>query len=265
MSANLLVMSMLLTAIPEMNGKVAEVWNSYLAGDFGQVNQQVVILTSSSEINDLDKAILWLTLGCSEAMLGNNEQSAIAFSKSLEHHSELSVTAADLPPPVWSIYREVKSQFKPKLIEALPTVENKNITAKKKLSQPVLNVSKNGEYLLKTSALKSLIFPGWGHLSEGRETGKYIITAEIVLISGYIFAAIQTAEARDEYLKARDHRIIEERYEKYNDLSRLSKSLAIGAVGAYLIAQFDYFGKRDSAFYSLKLNNPYLLSFSISM
>ena len=107
MTPFILVIALYFASIPEMTSPVADVWNTYLAGDFSGVSRQVHELTFSADINDRDKAILLLTLGCSAAMQGDSTIAAEAFTRSLEFYPDLGLTAADLPPPVWMIYHAV--------------------------------------------------------------------------------------------------------------------------------------------------------------
>jgi len=272
MTLSTLILALQFVALPEMNGDVADVWNTYMAGDFRRVNQQVIALSNSSAIRDRDKAILWLTLGCSEAMLGNTEHSAEAFTRSLGYHSDFGITSSDLPPPVWAIYQQVKQDYQIEIDNSIAQsdavdVDSETLTKiEGKLPiKSIHDVGKTIKHPYKSSAIKSVIFPGWGQLSDGRGSGKYIIATEIVLVTGFIVTAMQTSHAREDYLKERVPESIEDKYSKYNNLSRLSTALAFTSVGAYLLAQLDYFGKQNQSVISNGHQTQYLLSVSFTM
>jgi len=272
MTLGTLIFALYIAMLPDMDGDVAIVWNTYQLGDFRGVSQQVSTLAYSPEISDYDRAILWLTLGCSEAMLGNLKLAAEAFIQSMEYQSDLGITSSDLPPPVWAVYQQVKHDFNIEIdkVKAKPNMDNEhpdiiNEVAEKPPMERIQDMANIADYSAKPSAPKSIIFPGWGQWSDGRRSGKYIIVTELALITGYIAASIQTKKAKDEYLKARVPAIIEVKYDKYNNLSRLSKALAIASVGTYLLAQFDYFGIQKLNLMSLSYQPHYFLTISVTM
>jgi len=272
MTSFVLIITLSLAALPEMTGVVADVWNTYLAGDFKHVNLRVSALADSPEVNNHDKAILMLTLGCSEAMQGNKSAAAEAFARSLDLNPDLGVTSTDLPPPVWEIYHTVVLKLQREKVNLLPVREanqgpNENTSGDTEIGEdiPVTIVNQPANSSRNSTALKSVIFPGWGHLSDGRRLGSFIIAAEIALITGFIVTSSQASQARDDYVNAREPSIIEDRYAEYNNLFRISRALGIASAATYLLAQYDYFGHEKNGNITLSYHSAYLLSISLAL
>ena len=89
--------------------------------------------------------------------------------------------------------------------------------------------------------VKSLLYPGWGHLSEGRRRGTLFAGVEAVWLTGWILSAVAADNARDEYLQARSPEQISERYDRYNNYWRLAWGFGLAALATYIVAQFDFF------------------------
>ena len=92
-----------------------------------------------------------------------------------------------------------------------------------------------------SATLKSLVFPGWGHLSEGRKSGFLYAGIEAAALTGLLISALAADRTRDDYLAARSEPDISDRYSTYNRYYQLSWGFALIAVSNYLIAQADFF------------------------
>ena len=90
------------------------------------------------------------------------------------------------------------------------------------------------------ATLRSIILPGWGQLYKNDKRKGYILvgsTATVILTTA-LFHFVQK-EAHDQYLKASDPKIIEQKYDKYNSFYKLRNNTALLAGGIWLYAFFD--------------------------
>lgn len=90
------------------------------------------------------------------------------------------------------------------------------------------------------ATLRSMILPGWGQLYKNDKIKGYILVGSTtaVTLATALFHVLQK-NAHDEYLKATDPNIIEQKYDKYNSFYKLRNNTALVAGGIWLYAFFD--------------------------
>ena len=94
-------------SVPALSGPAEEAWEAYLAGDFETVEAIVTESVADTSIDIKAHARLYLVLGCSDAMRGRDRTAAAEFEQALILDPTIKLTAADIPPPVWRVFKTV--------------------------------------------------------------------------------------------------------------------------------------------------------------
>ncbi len=214
-----------------------EVWDAYLAGDFARVAQLVQSAISDTALEAGKKAHLYFTFGCSNAMQGNNAAAAEAFKLAFAMNPRLHYESLELPPPVWKIFKSIQDSVQSQQqINLKPIPETAAKTTRidtVRIVEPL--------YHGRSTVIRSLAFPGWGHLHEGSRRGYKYIIGESILLASLAYSLQMTWEARDDYSRSRSAADVERYYARYNNRYRISWGLGASAVALYLFAQWDLF------------------------
>ena len=90
------------------------------------------------------------------------------------------------------------------------------------------------------ATLRSMIIPGWGQLYKNDKTKGYILIGSTASVAAatVIFHVLQK-DFHNQYLKATDPKIIEQKYDKYNSFYKLRNNTALVAGGIWLYSFFD--------------------------
>jgi hypothetical protein len=90
------------------------------------------------------------------------------------------------------------------------------------------------------ATLRSMVLPGWGQLYKNDKTKGYILIGSTasVAVATVIFHVLHK-DFHNQYLKATDPKIIEQKYDKYNSFYKLRNNTALVAGGIWLYAFFD--------------------------
>ncbi len=229
-------------------GPAEDSWNAYLTGNFEEVQKIAFNVKSNRSISDSIKAETHIILGCSFALTGDTAAASRAFRASLTWNSALKRTAVELPPPAWKLFKPIRESI-PFPLESADSIDVERMTVFNEAGG--LNLPGDTIIITDTvfvsefdpnnsnSMVKSFIFPGWGHLSQGNHSGYVFATVQLVTISAGIYFSLKSAGYRDDYLSARNVDVINESYEKYNRNYRLAYGFGIAALTNYIITQID--------------------------
>lgn len=236
------ILLLLSTVAFAANNDIAEqAWEHWLRGDFAEVQSLARQFATDTTLVAETRAKILMALGCVEAMQGNRNSSMNAIEQAFRLYPYLSYSSAMLPPPVWSIYNPIagrlgKSQDADSLSITIPIDPDTQQTL---FVRDTLWV-KQPSYE-RSSAIRSLLLPGWGHLSEGRSKGALWSVAQGAMLASWIYVIIETKQARKDYNSATTD--FDAKYERYNDFYRLSWALSTANLGLYLTIQYDFFGR----------------------
>lgn len=235
---------------PGFAGPAEEAWEAYLTGNFDLVKKISAASVADSTLSQVELARVFLALGSSEAMQGHDSSSIIAFESALKSDPTINLTPSDLPPPVWRLYAPVRQKIK-NLEESLQVSSIPDtVGIEPPINKPVIPVSGltiDTVYVFRplnhtrSASIRSLIFPGLGHLKEGRKRGLLFAGLEVVLVTGWVVSAIAAKDAREDYLGARNPDDIDRHYDRYNSFYQLSWGFTATALATYIASQVDFF------------------------
>lgn len=233
-----LLLVLVFTVSPAKAGPAEEAWEAYIRGDFSLVTAIVNKHVNNTNLTSVEKAKLYLALGCSDALLGREASATAAFERSLVLNSALILTEADLPPPAWTLFKPVQErQGINNSLRLIPTFSAEQLPKPVKPDTIRILFPAGRD---KSSLIKSMLLPGWGHLSEGERRGYVFLGAEFAVVSGLIYSAARAKDARGKYLKARDIEQIDKYYNRYNRYYNLTWGFGAAAVVVYFLTQLDF-------------------------
>ncbi len=229
-------------------------WEAYLTGDFTRVETIFRAAVEDTSISDRQLARVYLAMGCADAMLKRAPDAATMFETALKLDPRMRLTDSDLPPPVWRIFQPIQER----IVRA--GVDTLKVPAEPRVSRSAPPPDTDRELVPyrrgRAAVLKSLAFPGLGHLSEGKRRGFIYMGIETLAVGGWIASMVAADRAHDDYLKARTPREISTRYDRYNRLYRLSWGFGLVAAGTYIIAQYDFFSRPPPVGVALTCTTP---------
>ena len=245
-------------------GPADEAWEAYLVGDFDRVEQLVIEAEGSGSADTTQLARLYLTLGCADAIQGKDSVAVTSFEIALDLDPSIELSPSELPPPVWKIYESVRNRIPLPTSETVKRrLENRATTGAEPAAAdtPPTATRIDTAYIFKpvyrqpSAAVKSLVFPGWGHLTEGRRKGYIFAGIEAVAVTGLVVSALETSRNRDDYLAARDPAEIDAGYDSYNRSYRMTWGFAVVTAMVYLAAQVDFFSSSPPVPVSLSIDD----------
>jgi len=238
MKCYLIFMAMLIPLVV-CAGPADDAWDAWLVGDFDRVVTIAGRSGTDANLADSERSRIYFTLGCTEAMRGKDGFATVAFQKALDLNPALIVTQDELPPPVWRVFASIRER------QAVTTGKSqtplKEIAARVDTIRIPVAVTRS-----KAAAVRSLIAPGWGHITEGKQRGYWIAGSEAILTAGWIASAIASSSARSDYLKARSSSDISNKYKTYNTYYQLSWGFGLSALALYIGTQYDFFTSMPS-------------------
>ena len=222
-------------------GPAEDAWNAYLSGNFARVEQLTRSASGDTTLPNGELARVYLALGCSEAIRGRDIGAVDAFETALTLDATIEMTSTDLPPPVWRLFEPVRQRMREQV--AAPQTAAVSDTVIQHLSVVIPDTVELfvPVYRERTVALRSLLYPGWGHWVEDRRRGLIYAGVEALMVSGWIISARKADKARDDYLSARQPDEIATNYDRYNSYYRFAWGFAMGAIATYVAAQVDFF------------------------
>ncbi len=236
-----------------------DAWLAYLAGDFNHVAHIVQAGLSDTSLTSDQKAKLSFTLGCSHAMQNRDFAADDAFRIAFSFNPTLTHSSMELPPPVWRIFKPIQDSAQAKL-----TVDVKRVTESTGIKTRIdtLRVFEP-VYHEKATIIRSLAFPGWGHLYVGNRRGYRYVIGEAILLGGFAYSIKRLGDAHEDYSNARNSSDIAKYYSDYNLQYKTSWGLGAMVVGFYLFSQWDLFSHPPAI--SISSANPGCLQIGFNL
>jgi len=140
-------------------------------------------------------------------------------------------------PKIISFFNEVREEF------LKTNIQPEQVQKSEKDSILVVDKSLvlNEKIQFKNLLLKSLIIPGWGHLSyDGSSTKGWILTtASIINIGALVYYIVDTGKKEKDYLNQSDEQQIKTLYDKYDKSYKVRNLLITSLAAIWIYAQAD--------------------------
>jgi len=167
--------------------------------------------------------------------LGNIKSSLSTFIKILENDPDFQLNPQTTSPKIIEFFEEIRANFRQDSVipqQSSDLEEPKSTTEK----ENNLNLKDN----FNSAVLKSIILPGWGHLTRGSTTKGWVIGAlSLGSLSSAIYFTIDTHSKEEAYLNEINRSIIQSRYEEFNAVYKKRNVFIVAYAVVWLYTQID--------------------------
>lgn len=207
--------------------------------EFQSFNYQNVIsfseelLQEKSALNNDEIQQIYLLKGISHFSLSDERRARESFIELLKLDEEYEPDPVQVSPKIIRFFDDVKNEYEQIVAED----SNKQITKTDTIfvKEPVY-VESN----LKEVLVRSVVLPGWGHLYSGNKfKGVLLTTASVGLIGASVYYAIDARNKEKEYLSETQSKLIQQKYEDYNNSYKLRNIFLFSYLAVWLYSQSD--------------------------
>lgn len=214
--------------------------------EYSKVISKSEQLLKDENISDSLRIEVYLMRAISHYSLGNLEDTKTSFQDILLINRKFNPNPSQVSPVLVAIFDEVKRDYDRQNPQPLDPLQN----VKTDLSQPVIDYDH-----FKTSALKNLLVPGWGHISVGNTTKGLITTGVVALNFIMMLNSISnTNEKESAYLNEKNQALIETKFSQYNSSYKTRNLLITSFAVVWLYSQIDFL------FFSSPVSEPQKLN-----
>lgn len=147
--------------------------------------------------------------------LGKEKEAEKAFNTVLTLHPNLELDPVTVSPKIIDFFNGLKQENTTTISNTI-NLENKYILV---------------EDPRPSSALRSLILPGWGQYYKGEKNKSYIVFSVFTLNStALIISLIKEKSSRDDYLNSKEANTIQSKYDTYNSWSKTRQYLTYSEI-----------------------------------
>ncbi len=208
---------------PSTDSTIAQIKQLFDNGSYISAELQARRVLEDKRVSDSARVQLEKYLGFALVAEGRNESAIEHFIKALRLDSSLTLDPVLTSPKILSVFDTAKQEFR----------------AHEK--SPVLT-GRAGVVRRREATFRSLIFPGWDQLHQGRSTKGFILLgAGAAAALSAIASDILRQNARTDYLNASTPALAESRYKTYNLYYKTEFYSVSAFIVIYLYSEFDAF------------------------
>jgi hypothetical protein len=214
------------------DSSLTEIELSYISGQYLSAELDARRLLEQSGLTDSVKIQLEKWIAFSLIAQGKSGAAKERFITLLQMDDTFELDPVLTSPKILYVFNEARSAF---------IARRKNIAA---------DSLKNGWELQgrsgRTISFRTILFPGWEQLHQGRRTEGYLFaTAGAVTFASGIVMEFLRSNARQDYLQARSVNTIASAYDRY-DTYRKAEYYSFGAfIAVYILSEADVFLRSD--------------------
>ncbi|MDP4192101.1 MAG: hypothetical protein Q8858_11085 [Bacteroidota bacterium] len=249
----------------EQTSPIKQVREKFDNFEFGRVITLAdSVLLSVENISKEDRSELLRMKGISQYSLSDTIGAGKSFEEILMVFPAYSLDSLNNSPKIIAFFNSVKSRFRPPEKQEMKTSPNIINTF------PSVSLTEYNDRL-KNSLVRSIIFPGWGHLYYGNlPKGLILSSTAFASLSSFIYFLSDSKAKEKSYLNERDPFLISDKYDKYNSSNKM-KYISLSAYALiWLYSQADILFFSDDLFKSeikpdVKSTQPDMISFGFSI
>lgn len=167
--------------------------------------------------------------------LGNIKSSLSAFVKILGIDPNFQLNPQTTSPKIIELFEEIRATFR----QDSETPQQPG-DFKKPESTIGKENSPNPKDNFNSAVLKSILLPGWGHLSRGSTTKGWVIGAlSLGSLSSAIYFTIDTHSKEEAYLNEINRSLIQSRYDEFNAAYKKRNVFIVAYAAIWLYTQID--------------------------
>ena len=185
-------------------------------------NYALRLLINTDSLDTTERAKLHKYLGIVYIIQGREDEGKLEFTRWLALDSNGYMDSFNYPPRIVQIFQEAKAE---------------SATFSEIFPPPTLQRWKPSP----SSALKSVLVPGWGQIVQGKKRkGIYIFTAQAVSLSGWLVSEHNFDIADKAYHTETDPERFDKKYDIANNWNKARWSFIAASIAVYVFAQTDF-------------------------
>jgi hypothetical protein len=235
-----------------------------IENDYKSFRYEEVIKSADNllEVNSIPSGVkteLYMMKGISHFVILEDTLAKYSFLEILKIDPSYSPDSIIISPKIVKFFNEIKENY------AWYYVPKETIP-----EEPVINISiadslKVYNNKFRSSVIRSLIFPGLGHLFLDKEIGWYLTVPAALSFISSVYFIINTENRRSDYLVEQNPTEISGKYKAYNSSYKL-RNVSITIFGViWLFSQFDILNSDYITAEPIPGLNPYDQSVNISL
>jgi len=203
----------------------------------GAVDAANNLLTEKQNFSGEELIKIYVIKGIAHYSLGQLESAKISFTQILAVDENYNLDPVNISPKIVDFYNNIKDNYSPTVIPVEPV----EVTARVDTVIKTDTVFVKPNYApISGSIVKSIVLPGWGHLSTGDKTKGWLLTsASIAALGSMVYFIFDTDSKRDSYLNEIDRSLIEASYDKFDTSYKIRNTLIITYAAIWLYSQLD--------------------------
>lgn len=220
--------------VPAQQLSLDEIRNNYRSFNYSKVIELSQPLLSSNTLAKEEIIELQTMNAVSYYSLNDESSARKSFIEILKLDSNYSLDPAFISPKIITLFENTKKDFNQIYIEKQENI-NDDKRNEDNTGKPIQNHSANNSYLL-----QSIILPGWGHLSRGKNTKGVIIgAASLAALGSMIYYAVDASDKEKQYLNETVPVLIQQKYNSYNSSYKTRNTLIAAYAAIWLFTQLD--------------------------
>ena len=223
---------------PQQKTDIANIRTLYESFEYKEVIKlSDSVLTEKGKLNKSDLIEILMMKAVSHYVLAEEPQVRRCFIDMLKIDRHLELDSEKVSPKIVSLFNDVKNDFIQTIPEQQKFIDNKQEDNNQLNYDPVLTKLQDQ----KNSIIRSILFPGWGHLYSNNITkGVIISSAALINLGSMIYFIIDANSKEKKYLNAIDENNIKSSYDIYNRSYKTRNLLISSMIGIYAYAQVDF-------------------------
>lgn len=213
----------------------------FLKKNYQSFNYTSVITTAekilrNNNIDEDTKIEIYTLKAASHFILNDQSNTRKSFIEILKLNDAFELNKTVYSPKLIKFFDEIKTEF----------IEVRNSKKTKTLEKPIkkqLNSIKSNTNLNQnwnSAIAKSIILPGWGHLSLEQNTKNWLlISASTISLGSMIYYIFDTNRKEKDYLIEINQDIVQQKYDDFNKSYKIRNMLIITYAAIWLYTQID--------------------------
>lgn len=227
------------TIPPALADSLAAIKKFFEAFEYGEViKSSNRILLSGIELSKDNLIQLYRMKGISHYSLTEDQAAKESFTQILKIDSSFTLDSAKTSPKIITYFKDIKDNY----MLQLQSQQVETVIRVDTILVPITGPALQLENHIRQTLFRSIVFPGLGHLYDGRTTSGWILTSLTALSLGStIFYIIDSNKRENIYLAEKNPIGLGEKYRRFNE-SYNYRNISIAALAAvWLYSQLDLF------------------------
>ena len=200
------------------------------------ISKADILLQKKEQFGENELIEIYLLKGISHYSLNQSESVKDCFFEILNLNKNYKINESKVSPKIINEFEKLKIEYGRFITnnESLITVKTDTLYHTDTL------YIKESRDIYSGTILRSLAFPGWGHLYSGDKTKGWILTSATTLsLSSMLYFIFDAENKRSQYLSEVDPMLIEKKYTNYNTSYKIRNTLIATYALIWIYTQID--------------------------